>query len=261
MERKIGQIMEIDGDWYQFVHDNGNGCKSCVFGRSGLRCANPEDGVKCAKWIRKDSKSGHFVRLLPLGDVYEQGGAMWQQYKCIEKPNTEDKRVYIANADSEVALIVSIRLSSKDMEHNTEEVKNEILSNTEKIGKNLKKFDLEAAKSGKPIRTRDGQQARLLCADLKGTKYPVVCAVTKPKGNEEKVLYMINGKYVADKENEHEADLVMEIEKHEGWVNIYKDPVGRVVSTQIVFSCEDSAKQNINLNRNYISTVKINWKE
>lgn len=117
MEYKIGQIFEMGGIWYQFVRDDANGCLSCVFRRKGNKCVNPEEGVRCGSWQRLDKRSGHFVRLLPLGGEYEQGGAMWQQYKCIEKPNTEDKRVYIAHTDSEVGLIVSIRLtSSNDME-------------------------------------------------------------------------------------------------------------------------------------------------
>lgn len=32
----------------------------------------------------------------------------------------------------------------------------------------LKPFDLEAAKQGKPVCTRDGRKARIVCFDLKG---------------------------------------------------------------------------------------------
>ena len=99
MEYKIGQIFEMDGIWYQFVRDNSNGCNSCVFHTMGNKCVNPEEGVRCGSWNRIDERGGHFVRLLPLGGEYEQGEAMWQQYKCIEKPNTEDERVYIAHTE------------------------------------------------------------------------------------------------------------------------------------------------------------------
>ena len=124
MEYKIGQVFEMDGIWYQFVQDNSIGCNSCVFHTMGNKCVNPEEGVRCGSWNRIDERGGHFVRLLPLGDEYEQGGDKWQQYKCIEKPNTEDKRVYIAHTDSEVGLIVSIRLtSSNDMKSEMAEIK------------------------------------------------------------------------------------------------------------------------------------------
>lgn len=123
MEYKIGQVFEINGIWYQFVEDNRDICKGCVFYQSKIKCTNPDEDVKCSKWHREDVKDGHFVRLLPIGDVYEQGGARWQQYKCIEKPNTEDKRVYIAYTDSDIGLIVSIRqTSSSDAERKIGEI-------------------------------------------------------------------------------------------------------------------------------------------
>ena len=101
-----------------------------------IRLLQSVKGARCRSWERLDKTGCHFVRLLPLGDEYEQGGAMWQQYKCIEKPNTEDKRVYISDTDLDVGLIVSIRLTNPDdMESKVGEVKNENLSNTEKIGK------------------------------------------------------------------------------------------------------------------------------
>lgn len=42
---------------------------------------------------------------------------------------------------------------------------------------NLKPFDLEAAKAGKPVCTRDGRKARIICFDLKNDEYPIVAAV------------------------------------------------------------------------------------
>ena len=72
MEYKIGQIFEIDGIWYQFVEANRGICKGFVFYQSKIKCTNPDEDVKCSKWHREDGKSGHFVRLLPIGDVDEQ---------------------------------------------------------------------------------------------------------------------------------------------------------------------------------------------
>ena len=45
-------------------------------------------------------------------------------------------------------------------------------SNSENIGKNLKPFDLQAAKSGKPVCTRDGRKVRIICFDSK-SKLPL----------------------------------------------------------------------------------------
>lgn len=41
---------------------------------------------------------------------------------------------------------------------------------------NLKPFDLEAAKAGKPVCTRDGRKARIICFDAKCNK-PIVALI------------------------------------------------------------------------------------
>lgn len=214
MEYKIGQIFEIDGIWYQFVEANRGICKGCVFYQSKIKCTNPDEDVKCSKWHREDGKDGHFVRLFPLGDVYEQGGAKWQQYKCIEKPNTEDKRVYIAHTDSDIGLIVSIRLtSSNDMENNEKH------SNSENIGKNLKEFNLEAAKAGKPVCTRDGRPARIICFDRvtnSTNEYTghLIVLVTNLNGGEQSFYYTEKGNLAGgDEYDNHKWDLMMLPEK------------------------------------------------
>lgn len=61
----------------------------------------------------------------------------------------------------------------------------------------MKPFNLEKAKQDKPICTGKGKKARLICTDLKGTKYPVVAAVYNPNlKNEEIFQYTSKGKYV-----------------------------------------------------------------
>lgn len=246
MERKIGEIFEIDGVWYQFVEDNRDICKDCVFYQSKIKCTNPDEDVKCSKWHREDGKDGHFVRLFPLGDVYEQGGVKWQQYKCVSKPNTEDKRVYIAYTDSEVGLIVSIRLTSSNGMEN-----NEKHSNSENIGKNLKPFDLQAAKSGKPVCTRSGKPVRIICFDVKGSKQPII-ALVKEDEYERVCSYRPDGKRFEDEE-EWPDDLMMLPETREGWVNVYTNRIGGPYTSR-----EYAIKQRM---EDCIDTVKIQWEE
>ena len=84
----------------------------------------------------------------------------------------------------------------------------------------MKPFDLEAAKAGKPVCTRDGRKARILCYDLKGAKYPIVAAIETQDYIAESIsAYDKNGRFVHDKENNN--DLMMLLEKKEGWINIY----------------------------------------
>ena len=270
MEYKIGQIFEMDGIWYQFVKDDANGCKNCEFYYySKIKCAIPDEDVRCSKWHREDGNNGHFVRLLPLGKVYEQGGDKWQQYKCIEKPNTEDKRVYIAHTDSEVGLSVSIRLTSlNDMKSEMAEIKNENLSNTEKIGKNLREFDLEAAKSGKPVCTRDGRKARIICFDRvtnSTNEYTgsLVVLITNPNGDEQSWYYTDKGILAGrDEYDNHKYDLMMLPEKKEGWVNLYRDEESkRVYCWEFIFSEREKAEKHYECNDTKVATVPVNWEE
>ena len=46
----------------------------------------------------------------------------------------------------------------------------------------MKPFNLDAAKRGEPVRTRDGRSVRVLCADRKHNIYPVVVLVSELDG-------------------------------------------------------------------------------
>ena len=122
MEYKIGQVFEFRGKWYQFVEVNGPCCNNCVFNQ-GLKCIHSPEPLQCARFFRTDGKNGHVVLLDAIGGEYKQGNAIFRDYRCQTKPVTTDKRVYISNSDSEVGLIVSIRLtSSSDMERKIGEI-------------------------------------------------------------------------------------------------------------------------------------------
>lgn len=41
----------------------------------------------------------------------------------------------------------------------------------------MKKFNLEEAKAGKPVITRDGSEARIICFDMKNDLYPIVALI------------------------------------------------------------------------------------
>lgn len=111
MEYKIGQVFEVKGKWYQFVETNGTCCDNCVFNQ-GLKCRYPDISMQCARFFRTDGKNGHVVLLDAIGGEYKQGDAIFRDYRCLTKPVTTDKRVYISSSDSEIGLIVSIRLKS-----------------------------------------------------------------------------------------------------------------------------------------------------
>ena len=95
-------------------------------------------------------------------------------------------------------------------------------SGAEGIRRNLKPFNLEAAKAGKPVCTRDGRKARIICFDLQSIeKTPIVAAVQVTDKQEVIVNYYENGRQFVD--GISEIDLMMLPEKKEGWAVIFKD--------------------------------------
>lgn len=114
---------------------------------------------------------------------------------------------------------------------------------------NLKPFDIEAARSGKTVCTRDGRKARIICFDRKNDSEPIVALIDN-NGYESNLNYNVNGRYKGDVE--HCLDLMMLPEKKEGWVNVYKE---RCYETK-----EEALKKKYD-GATYVDTVKIEWEE
>ena len=130
---------------------------------------------------------------------------------------------------------------------------------------NLKPFDIQKAREGKPVCTRDGRKARIICFDYNGETgdYPIVALVHYNKGNKcyERVLkYTSDGLFNKYGDCQHDDDLMMLPEKKEGWVNVYK--VGaRLETGGNVHSTKDAAIKCIDSDKKHIATVKIEWEE
>lgn len=119
---------------------------------------------------------------------------------------------------------------------------------------NLKKFDLEAAKAGKPVCTRDGRKARIICFDAKGNN-PIVALIYDCK-KEIVLQYLENGRSFVDEISNY--DLMMLTKKKEGWVNIFKDFEDTVCC---VYPTEKEALEDGETEKDYITTIKIEWEE
>ena len=93
------------------------------------------------------------------------------------------------------------------------------------ILKNLKPFSLEDAKEGKPVCTRDGRKARIICFDLQSIgKTPIVAAVQVTDKQEVISHYYEDGRLFVN--GKSGLDLMMLPEKKEGGVNLYPDFFG-----------------------------------
>ena len=126
----------------------------------------------------------------------------------------------------------------------------------------MKPFNLEQAKAGAPVCTRDGQPVRIICYDRKGHKnYQLLALVESPIGVEFTVSYALNGHHSLD--SEADLDLMMASVKREGWVNLYTCHSGATVTDQwALYQSEKEARSQIlEDNGVYVATVKIEWEE
>ena len=110
--------------------------------------------------------------------------------------------------------------------------------------------------------TRDGRNARIICTDAK-TLYPIIALVESPDHVDEIARsYTKDGYFYPDKEDD--CDLFFALEKHEGWVNIYKSQ-GRLAlfTCGLRYDSEEEAIREARRNRDNtaIATVKIEWEE
>lgn len=122
----------------------------------------------------------------------------------------------------------------------------------------MKPFDLEAAKAGKPVCTRDGRKARIICFDAKCIK-PIVALIQGSDNSEQIEYYTENGVFSNGGTGKN-RDLMIFLEKKEGWVNIYGEEKERYCSNVIYSSKEEALNISKQL-KEHITTIKIEWKE
>ena len=248
MERKVGEIFEYNCEWYQCIHTKSLGCENCDLAtKSDIHCGDVfEIRGECLSCYRKDGKSVIFKKLEKVGEpeiingkkvqsivtgyvgcafcIFKKGGACLSGGTC----KNRGTRIY-----------VEIKQNKEDMEE-------------KKL--NLKPFDLEAAKAGKPVCTRDGRKARIICFDAKCDK-PIVALIYDY--NKETVLqYLENGRFFVDQIDKY--DLMMLPQKKEGWINIYKDFEDTVCCAYLT---KEDALKNRSIEYGYITTIKIEWEE
>jgi hypothetical protein len=122
----------------------------------------------------------------------------------------------------------------------------------------MKPFNLEDAKKGCPICTRDGHKARIICYDCKDKKYPIIALIDE-NDYEYPVHYTIKGEY-SSSSGDNKADLMMAPVKHEKWINIYRSEKGIYAGNTIYDTKEQAIEAGI-AGRGYVSTSKIEWEE
>lgn len=226
MEHKIGEIFEHNGEWYQCVN---GGCKDCDFSK---------DTFYCKYLIGRDfcKSNSIFKKLEKVGEPYYSSyyKQVLQEYKYYTSPIISDTKVHILKLG---IVRIEIKQNKEDMEE-------------KKL--NLKPFDLQKAKAGKPVYTRDGRKARIICFDLNTcSPYSVIAAVTNDSGYEEVTAYMEDGCYLGQNE-ESSRDLMMLPEKKEGWA---------VIRRSDIYETEEQAKEALLKSRVGAMIRNIEWEE
>ena len=120
----------------------------------------------------------------------------------------------------------------------------------------MKAFSLEEylKNPSKKVVTRGGRTVkRILCTDARGD-YPIV-ALVDCGCYDNALSYTKDGGFYASGETSVN-DLFFAPEKHEGWVNVYRDFDGLMCGS--VFATEEDAKCNA---KTAIATIKIEWEE
>ena len=147
-----------------------------------------------------------------------------------------------------------------------EEAVKELYSDKKDSKLTLKEFDLKAAKAGKPVCTRDGRKARIICFDQKDIA-PIVGLVTGLDGKESIYAFYKDGRVSSQKERVD--DLMMLPEKKEGWINIYDADTtfryvdGRVYETkdEAVQKAKEEIAKELRGKNEYIDTIRVEWEE
>ena len=279
MERKIGEVFEHNGDWYQCIEADNDDCIECDLAEL-CPCKEIAQNIGlCSAERRNDSKSVIFKKLEKVGEPYKFDGHLFQSYRTFEVPIFTENYATVRELGNNSKISIEIKQNKEDMEENkitfpkednalTRTVYayvNGKISDKELIrsikemsdeypyNKNsLKPFSLELAKQGKPVCTRDGRKARIICFDAKGDK-PII-ALVEMGTDEIPNNYPIDGKAISAKETYY--DLMMLPEKKEGWVNVYKDGLLGTRAYNTKKEAFDNASPC-----DYIDTVRISWEE
>ena len=125
----------------------------------------------------------------------------------------------------------------------------------------MKQFNLEEylKNPSRKVVTRDGRKVnRFLCTDARG-QYPIVALVEALDDDKESAFsYTKDGHFYPGEE--HDYNLFFAPEKHEGWVNLYRD-IRNITYVGGTYTSEKEAKENIYFPSRYITTIKIEWEE
>ena len=122
----------------------------------------------------------------------------------------------------------------------------------------MKAFSLEEylKNTSKKVVTRDGRNVRIICTDAKVVygecEFPIVALIQKDEKFEE----------LPDAFQKNDKDLFFAPEKHEGWVNVYRDTdTGTTSFGAVSYASRKEAEGIGKFADDYVATARIEWEE
>ena len=131
----------------------------------------------------------------------------------------------------------------------------------------MKQFSLEEylKNPSRKVVTRDGRAVRIICTDKKSENYPII-ALVKCEWGEEISCYTKNGECIECIDIKKSYNLFFMSEKHEGWINIYKENTeikgkDKEFRGAYIYSSKEKALEAGRCFNGYITTTKIEWED
>lgn len=124
----------------------------------------------------------------------------------------------------------------------------------------MKPFDIELARQGHPVCTRDGRPVKILDFDFNYNAYPIIAKVCN-KGFDTLQTYTKEG-FLNNSIDTSDYDLCMASVKKEGWINIYPCIPDMRVKRNTGLSIYETKEEAIQRGRaDCLATIKIEWEE
>ena len=130
---------------------------------------------------------------------------------------------------------------------------------------NTKPFNIDQARAGHPVCTRDLRPARIVCDNMSDgiSKDNILALVSETDGSETAYAYNRDGTFMGAGE-QYRLDLQLATVKKTGWINIYRDSVlNTTMAEEYIYDTEKEAKRHDSNDPSVeiLDTVKIEWEE
>ena len=122
----------------------------------------------------------------------------------------------------------------------------------------MKPFSIEEylANPSKKVVTRDGRSVKIHCTNYIGAQK----IIAQVEGNDYSSDFSNDGRFIVCEESS--CDLFFAPEKHEGWLNLFKDTLGIIYGGCVYTSKDDAKEEEHPTDReSHVATIKIEWEE